>query len=40
MRFDRPMRVSARDVERVWGGQWLRPSHSPVGEVWLVAGDA
>lgn len=40
MRFDRPMRVVSRDVERVWGGQRLRRADPPIGEVWLVSGDA
>ena len=40
VRFDRPVRVASRDVERVWGGQRLRPADPPVGEVWLVSGDA
>lgn len=40
MRFDRPMRVAPRDVERVWGGQRLRQADPPIGEVWLVSGDA
>jgi len=32
----RPVRIEPRLVERVWGGQRLRPGGPPVGEAWLV----